>query len=255
MGDEMTRKLAGRSALVTGSTSGIGIAIARALANEGAHVIIHGRDEARGKQAVLAITDAGGKADFLSADLGAGAEAIRGLAEEAFRIAGGALDILVNNAAKPLGPVPTAEVTQELIEEVLAVNVTAPLLLTGFVAPAMAERGGGVIVNIGSLNGLVGLANSVLYTASKTALHSMTKVWAAEFGPAGVRVNTIAPGPTLTEPLLKYMDQIQPMIDSTPSRRITAPEEVAATVVFLASGEARNIVGATISVDGGLAIR
>jgi NAD(P)-dependent dehydrogenase (short-subunit alcohol dehydrogenase family) len=250
----MSNRLAGRSALITGSTSGIGLAIAEAMAREGAHVIIHGRDEARGAQAVKKIVEDGGKADFVSADLGSNIEPIRELTNEASRIVGGVVDVLVNNAAKPLGPVATADVTAQLAEEVLAVNVTAPLLLTGIIATGMVERGSGVIINIGSLNGLVGLANSVLYTASKTALHSMTKVWAAEFAPAGVRVNTIAPGPTLTEPLLKYMDQIQPMIDSTPSRRITAPEEVAAIAVFLASDDARNIVGTTISVDGGLAI-
>ena len=94
-----------------------------------------------------------------------------------------------------IAPGPTAEIGEELIDGALAVNVKSVILLTGLIAPGMAARGGGAIVNVGSINGLVGMAGSALYSATKTAIHSLTKSWAAEYGPSGVRVNTVATGP------------------------------------------------------------
>ena len=117
----------------------------------------------------------------------------------------------------------------------------------------MAERGYGAIINIGSINGLFGMAGSALYSTTKAAIHSLTKSWAAEYGPAGVRVNTVAPGPTLTERNESIHDILAPMIAAMPSRRASTPAEVAAAVVFLAGDDAANIHGATLSVDGGRA--
>jgi NAD(P)-dependent dehydrogenase (short-subunit alcohol dehydrogenase family) len=247
----MTARLQDRSALVTGSTDGIGVAVAQALAAEGAHVIVSGRNTDRGKETVATIEEAGGRATFVAADLGRGAAAIRELADAANEAAGGALDILVNNAALLIVPAPTAEVGEDLIDQALSVNVKAAFLLTGLIAPAMAARGKGAIVNIGSMNGLFGSAHSALYSATKATIHSLTKSWAAEYGPAGVRVNTVAPGPTLTEKISGIQDRLAPMIAATPSRRASTPAEVAAAVVFLASDDASNIHGATLSVDGG----
>ena len=140
-----------------------------------------------------------------------------------------------------------------MVDRALAVNVKAAFLLTGLIAPAMAERGYGAIINIGSINGLFGMAGSALYSTTKAAIHSLTKSWAAEYGPAGVRVNTVAPGPTLTERNESIHDILAPMIAAMPSRRASTPAEVAAAVVFLAGDDAANIHGATLSVDGGRA--
>ena len=115
----------------------------------------------------------------------------------------------------------------------------------------MVRWGKGSIVNLGSVNGLSGIAQSALYGATKAALQSLTKSWAAEYGPMGVRVNTVVPGLTLTARVIEVEDLIAPMLASYPSRRASTPEEVAAAVVFLASDDASNIHGATLSVDGG----
>lgn len=246
----MTARLQDRTALVTGATDGIGAAVARALAAEGARVVVGGRDSARGEKVVAAIAEAGGRADFVRADL-AHASAVHDLAAAAHDFAGGPLDILVNNAAMLITPGPTAEVSVDLLDRALAVNVRAAFLLTGLVAPAMAARGTGAIVNMGSINGLFGMAGSALYSMTKAAIHSLTKSWADEYGPSGVRINTVAPGPTATEKVAAMEEHLAPLISRLPSRRTGTPDEVARAVVFLVSDDASNIHGATLSVDGG----
>jgi NAD(P)-dependent dehydrogenase (short-subunit alcohol dehydrogenase family) len=237
----------GRTALVTGSTDGIGVAIARTLAAEGAQVIVSGRNAERGEQVVQRILDKGGEARFAIADLGTG-DGVRALAAAA-----GPVDILVNNAAMLLAPQPTADVPDDAIDQALATNIKAIFVLTGLVAPVMAERGTGAIVNVGSINGLVGMAHSALYSATKAALHSLTKSWAAEYGPFGVRVNTVAPGPTITPIMAAHTERIQRIIARAPSQRPSTPDQIAAAVAFLVSDDAANVHGSTLSVDGGLA--
>jgi NAD(P)-dependent dehydrogenase (short-subunit alcohol dehydrogenase family) len=185
-------------------------------------------------------------ARFAGADLSSG-DGVRALAAAA-----GPVDILVNNAAMLLAPQPTADVPEEIIDQALTTNVKAVFLLTGLLAPGMADRGSGAIVNVGSINGLVGMAHSALYSATKATIHSLTKSWAAEYGPSGVRVNTIAPGPTITPILAAHADRIQRIIARAPSQRPSTPEQIAAAVAFLVSDNAANIHGATLSVDGGL---
>lgn len=248
-----TTRLAGRTALVTGSTGGLGVAIAKALAAEGALVIVSGRDPGRGDAVVTDIRAAGGRAEFVAADLGAGGAQVRALADGALAAAGGRIDILVNNAAVWSLPAPTAEITEEALLESYRTNVVAPFLLTGALVPAMAQRGEGAVVNIGSINGLIGGDKSALYSSTKAAAHSLTKSWAAEYGPLGVRVNAVAPGPIGTDRVLEIADHISPVLARIPSRRMSTPEEVAAAVVFLAGAEATNIHGAVLSVDGGWA--
>jgi NAD(P)-dependent dehydrogenase (short-subunit alcohol dehydrogenase family) len=241
----MDIRLDGRNALVTGSTDGIGVAIAQALADAGADVVVSGRNVERGEKVAAEIGASGGRARFIAADLSTGA-GVRALADAA-----GPVDILVNNAAMLITPQPTAEVSEELIDGALATNIKAAFLLTGLLAPAMAARGTGAIVNIGSINGLLGMANSALYSATKATIHSLTKSWAAEYGPSGVRVNTVAPGPTLTEKTTQMRAFLERLVQRAPSRRIGRAEEVASAVVFLASDHASNIQAATLSVDGG----
>jgi NAD(P)-dependent dehydrogenase (short-subunit alcohol dehydrogenase family) len=235
-----------RTALVTGSTDGIGVAIARTLAIGGAQVIVSGRNAERGEQVVKSILDGGGEARFAAADLSTG-DGVRALAAAA-----GPVDILVNNAAMLVAPQPTADVAEDVIDQALSTNIKAVFLLTGLLAPAMADRGAGAIVNVGSINGLVGMAHSALYSATKAAIHSLTKSWAAEYGPSGVRVNTVAPGPTITPIMAAYADRIERIIARAPSQRPSTPEQIAAAVAFLVSDNAANIHGATLSVDGGL---
>ena len=238
--------MSGRTALVTGSTDGIGVAIARTLAAGGAQVIVSGRNAERGEQVVQSILDNDGEARFVGADLST-ADGVRALAASA-----GPVDILINNAAMLVAPEPTADVLEDIIDQTLAMNIKAVFLLTGLLAPAMVDRGSGAIVNIGSINGLLGMAHSALYSATKAAIHSLTKSWAAEYGPSGIRVNTVAPGPTITPIMAVHADRIQRIVDRAPSGRPSTPEQIAAAVAFLVSDEAANIHGATLSVDGGL---
>lgn len=244
-------RLDGRSALITGSTGGLGVAIARALAAAGAAVVVSGRNAARGADVAAGIRARGGRATFVPADLTSEDAGVRALAEAATAAAGGTLDVLVNNAATLLMPKPTSDVGVAELREVFDVNVFAPFLLTGLLGPAMAERGSGAIVNIGSNTGLRGSAGSAVYSGTKAVLHSFTKSWADEYGPAGVRVNAVAPGPIATERAGEFAEHVAPMLARIPSRRMSTPEEVAAAVVFLASDDAANIRGTVLSVDGG----
>ncbi|OBC13409.1 short-chain dehydrogenase [Mycobacterium sp. 852013-50091_SCH5140682] len=241
-------QLQGRTALVTGSTGGLGVAIAKALAAEGARVIVTGRNKVRGDAVVADIRSAGGAADFVAADLGAGEDEIRRLATAA-----GDVDILVNNAGVWSSPEPTADISEATLLESYRANVIGPFLLTGALAPGMVARGRGAVVNIGSITGLIGGDQSALYNSTKAAVHSLTKSWAAEYGPAGVRVNAVAPGPIATERAAEAADHVAPVLARIPSRRMSTPEEVAAAIVFLAGDEAANIHGAILSVDGGWA--
>jgi NAD(P)-dependent dehydrogenase (short-subunit alcohol dehydrogenase family) len=144
----MAARLAGKTALVTGATSNIGRAIAVAFATEGAHVIVSGRSVARGAEVVEQIRTAGGRANFVAADLDGSPTASRDLATEATRVLGGRIDILVNNAG--IFPRSTTATTDEAtFDEVYSVNVKAPYFLTGAIAPVMAEAGGGAIINLG----------------------------------------------------------------------------------------------------------
>jgi NAD(P)-dependent dehydrogenase (short-subunit alcohol dehydrogenase family) len=246
-------RLEGRTALVTGSTGGLGVAIAHALAHAGAFVVVSGRDKERGADVVAGITSAVGRAAFVVSDLSGGEASANALAVEATAAAGGRIDVLVNNAATLLMPASTAEISEQTLRDVFSVNVFAPFLLTGLIAPAMAERGYGAIVNIGSITGLRGGAGSAVYCANKAAIHSFTQSWADEYGPSGVRVNAVAPGPIATERQLEFADHVAPVLARIPSRRMSTPEEVAASVVFLASDDAANIHGSVLSVDGGWA--
>ncbi|MYR07006.1 glucose 1-dehydrogenase [Gordonia sp. SID5947] len=240
----------GRVALVTGATSGIGRATAMLLAARGAHVVASGRDRDRGRAVADAIHDAGGTADFVAADL-TDAAGCRALAEQAIAAAG-RVDILINNAAiGPLGP--TTSITEDVFDACFATNVKAPFYLVGALAPAMAERGDGVIVNVSTMVASFGTAGSAVYGSSKAALNLLTKSWAAEFGPRGVRVNAVAPGPTLTEGTAEVWGEagLEKLARSAPARRVAGPDDIAETICYLAGPSAAFIHGAVMPVDGG----
>ncbi len=241
-------RLQGKTALVTGATSGIGEAIARAFAREGARVVVAGRDEQRGRSVVEEIKAAGGSAYFVAADL-ATKSAVDHLASEAYKILG-QIDILVNNAGIfPFAP--TAETDEATFDQTIALNVKAPFYLTAALAPQMAERKSGKIINITTMVAHVGMATMALYGATKAALTLLTKSWAAEFGPSGVNVNAISPGPVRTPGTAVLGEGLDQMASTLPAGRPAHPDEIAGAAVYLASDEASFVHGVTLPVDGG----
>lgn len=236
------RELAGRVALITGATSGIGRATALALAAAGAHVLIHGRDSGRGIGVLEEIELTGGTGRFVPADLSDPSEAIT-LAAEA-----GPVDILVNNAGFSwFGP--SGELDAQTLSRLFASNVESAYLLTASLAPGMAERKEGSIVNVSSMAASVGLAGGAAYGATKAALSALTRAWAAEFSPSGVRVNAIAPGPVYTDGA--DSDRIAALGSTTLLGWAAQPEMIADTIEFLVSPRGRYITGAVVPVDGG----
>ncbi|OLR92333.1 SDR family NAD(P)-dependent oxidoreductase [Actinokineospora bangkokensis] len=232
-----------RHALVTGSTSGIGAATARALAAAGHRVVITGRDAARG--AALA-RETGGT--FLPADLAAPPADLRAFAHRALDALDGRVDLLVNNAAT-CPPVATPDLSDEALAQVLAVNVRAPHVLVAALAPGMVERGGGVVITIGSWMASTGAPFAALYSASKAAEQQLTRSWAAEFGPRGVRVVGVAPGVTRDgddDPVAARITA------ASPAGRPVTPAAVADAVLWLASPAAAFVQGTTVAVDGGI---
>ena len=237
------------TALITGGTSGIGRAAANKLAQLGIHVIVVGRNAERGEQTVADIRAAGGKADFIASDLRDAASA-RDVARRAVELGNGHVDILINNAGIfPFGP--THETTEEAFDSVYALNVKAPYFLVAALAPLMAQRGKGAIVNVSTMVADYGVAGMSLYGSSKAAINLLTKAWAAEYGPSGVRVNAVSPGPTRTEGTAAMGEAIEQLAAQAPAGRPATADEIAEAIVFLATDRASFIYGATLAVDGG----
>jgi NAD(P)-dependent dehydrogenase (short-subunit alcohol dehydrogenase family) len=237
------------TALITGGTSGIGLATARKLAQLGIHVLVVGRNAERGKKAVDEVRAAGGQADFISSDLRDAASA-REVAKKAIELGNGQVDILINNAGiYPFGP--THEMTEEQFDRVFSINVKVPYFLVAELAPLMARRGKGAIVNLSTMAADYGAPGMSLYGSSKAAINLLTKTWAAEYGPKGVRINAVSPGPTRTEGTDAMGEGLEQLAAQGPAGRPATADEIAEAIVFLASDRASFIYGAKLAVDGG----
>ncbi len=239
----MTAELADMTALVTGGTSGIGRAVAVALARLGAKVAVSGRNEERGERVAR---ETGGV--FLAADLRDETSA-KDLAERAIERLG-KVDVLVNNAGTYTFA-PTDQTAEADFDRTFGLNVKVPYFLVARLAPEMAKRGQGAIVNISTMAAEFGMPTAGLYGASKAALVLLTKAWAAEFGPRGVRVNAVSPGPTRTEGTAAMGDGLTDLALGGPAGRPGSPEEIAEAVAFLATDRSSFVHGAILPVDGG----
>lgn len=247
----MAGRLAGRTAIVTGGTDGIGLEVCRAFVREGANVVAVARREEPG--AVL-VAELGAAGAFVSGDVADPAVARRAVAEATDRFGG--LDVLVNNAGLDLSGVDLLDTTLEDAHRIFGANFFGALTMLQECVRAM--RGGGAVVNVTSRTALVGVPGSAVYGASKGALESLTRAAALEFAGFGVRVNSVAPGLTAT-PMISDWVAAQPEPDafrerilaSIPQRRLARPQEVAAAIVYLSSDEALSVTGACLSIDGG----
>lgn len=237
------------TALITGGTSGIGRATARKLAQLGIHVVVVGRNVERGEKTVGEIRAAGGKADFISSDLRDASSASE-VAKRAVELGNGHVDILVNNAGiYPFGP--THEMTEEVFDRVYSLNVKAPYFLVAELAPLMAKRGKGAIVNLSTMVADYGAPGMSLYGSTKAAINLLTKAWTAEYGPQGIRINTVTPGPTRTEGTDAMGEGLERLATEAPAGRPATAEEIAEAIVFLATDRSSFIYGANLAVDGG----
>lgn len=235
-------ELAYKNALITGGTAGIGLACAHLMAREGAAVIITGRDAERGKAAAAGID---GSVRFVQADV-ADIESVKSLVQQV-----GDIDILVNNAASFPATLTLDQGIAEF-EHTFDTNVRGAYFLAAGLAPGMLARGHGSIINVTTMVAAKGVPGAGAYSASKAALESLTRTWAAEFGARGVRVNSVAPGPTKTEGVeAEWGDTNEELGRALPLGRTAKPEEIAQAVLFLASPRASFITGSVLHADGG----
>jgi 3-oxoacyl-[acyl-carrier protein] reductase len=245
-------RLDGRAALVTGSSSGIGAAIAKGLAASGAFVVVTGRDAQRGQGVVDAITKDGGSAALVVADLGAGEPAISALADEAAHAAGGHIDILVNNAGITRDQL-VMRMKRADWDAVLNTNLTSAYLCIQQVIGSMLKQRWGRIINITSVFGQIGQAGQANYAASKAGLIGLTMAMAREVASRNITCNAVAPGFIETSMTAALSEEFkQSAVKNIPLGRVGSPEDVASAVSFLASEDASYITGHVLNVNGGL---
>lgn len=239
--------------LITGALTGIGRATALAFANEGAQLVVSGRRDEVGQKLASELRALGTEAEFVHADVRHESE-VRNVVEQTVARFG-RLDVAVNNAGTEgqLGSV--ADQTVDNYESTFATNVLGTLLSMKHEMRVMAAQGSGAIVNISSIAGHVGMAGASVYVASKHAVEGMTKSVALEGAAIGVRVNAVAPGPVATDMLDRFVGNNEEakhgFLDTIPAKRAATVDEIAQTIVFLASDKARYLAGQIVAVDGG----
>jgi len=248
----MSARLAGKVALVTGASRGLGRAIAELLAGEGCAIAAIDLKPQWAKATADAITASGGKAIGIGADV-SHRQAVND-AIDATASALGRLDVLVNNAMWNRYD-SIADITEETMARMLGVGFGGVVWGIQAAAPIMARTGGGSIINIASVSGLLGFSNALLYCGVKASVGGLTRAAAAELGPSGIRVNAIAPSTVDTEGVrtVVSVERIQSRIAQTPLRRLGTPQDIARTVLYLASDDSSFITGQMLAADGGLA--
>jgi NAD(P)-dependent dehydrogenase (short-subunit alcohol dehydrogenase family) len=239
--------------LITGALTGIGRATALAFAREGNRVVVSGRREEAGQALAAELRALGAEAEFLRADVRFEAE-VRSVVEQTVERFG-RIDVAVNNAGTEGQLAPIVEQSAASYEDTFAVNVLGTLLSLKHEMRVMLAQGAGSIINLSSIAGQVGIAGASVYAASKHAVEGLTKSAALEGAAAGVRVNAVAPGPVATEMLDRFVGGSEEgkagFLSTIPARRAASPDEIAQTIVFLASDKARYLTGQNIAVDGG----
>ena len=242
--------LAGKVAIVTGASRGIGAAAARAFAQAGARVVLAARDEQALEAVARDIRSADGQALVVPTDTGDPAAVAHLL--DATLEAYGQLDAAFNNAGDGHMPTPLADIAIEDFDRTVRVNLRGIFLAMKYEIPAMLAGDGGAIVNMSSTAGLTGVPRIGAYVASKHGIIGLTRTAAVDYAQRNIRVNAVAPGPIHTHRLQNLPDEVRERIASpVPLHRLGQPEEVAAVVVWLCSDWASYITGATIPVDGG----
>ena len=242
-------------AVVTGGADGIGAAIVRAMTAEGATVVFGDIDDAKGRDLADALVQDGADARFRHCDVGE-PDALRTLIETAASD-GGRVDILVNNAAVAIGGMPLHEMTGEQWDRLIRINLSSVFWGCKFALPSMIRQQGGVIINMASAQGHIGLDGWTAYAGAKGAIMAMTRQMAVEFGPHNIRVNSISPGTIATPMNEKVVADLgeslrRAWVKMHPIGRIGLPEEVAEAAVYLASDAAGFTTGMDLRVDGGL---
>lgn len=245
-------RLEGKVALITGAGGGIGATTARTFAKEGARVVVADVNEEGVRKVVEDITSSEGSAIGVTMNV-ADSASVQAAVEQAKAWAG-RIDILLNNAGitRDAG---LLKMTEEQWDAVIDVNLKGVFLCGKAVAPLMVEQGSGSIINVSSVVGLYGNYGQTNYAATKAGVIGITRTWARELGPKGVRVNAVCPGFTATEMVMTVPENVLDGIrQKTPLRRLAEPEEIARTYVFLASDDSSFITGAVLSADGGLTL-
>jgi NAD(P)-dependent dehydrogenase (short-subunit alcohol dehydrogenase family) len=252
----MNGRFQGKVVLVTGGSSGIGRATALAFAREGAKVVITARRSKESDDTVRMIREAGGEGFYIRADVSQRGEVEELILKTVERY--GRLDCACNNAFIPGDRAPTADCTEENWDKVIDINLKGVWLCMKYEIAQMLKQGGGAIVNISSAQAFVALPNKVAYVGSKHGILGITKSAALEYITAGIRVNAVCPGITLTEPLEKVLVENPGIeaqfIERIPIRRFAKAEEIAETVLWLCSDASSYVVGHALVVDGGVLV-